>query len=84
MVTGTGAPSRDKLPGCLERVYVESGKFNKRTPSRQPGSLPRKGVLSNLLYQPCVYLYLFIYLFIYLIWLCFIYLFHSSFRFSFN
>ena len=43
-------------PPVVSKGCVESGEFNKRTPSRQRGGggggLSRKGVLSSLLYQP--------------------------------
>ena len=44
-------------PPVVSKGCVESGEFNKRATSRQPGGgggggLSRKGVLSRLLYQP--------------------------------
>ena len=51
---GQGTPFRDKPPPppVVSKGCVESGEFNKRATSRQPGGLSRKGVLSRLLYQP--------------------------------
>ena len=40
---GTGTPFRDKPPPVVSKGCVESGEFNKRTPSRQPGGLVSKG-----------------------------------------
>ena len=68
-----GAPFRDNPPPpprLSRKGALESGEFNKRTPSRQPGGggggLSRKGVLSSLLYQPFIFMfYLFIPIFIF-------------------
>ena len=52
---GGGHTLSRQAPPVVSKGWVESGEFNKRATSRQPGGgggLSRKGVLSRLLYQP--------------------------------